>query len=262
MIRERILVMGGFGSGKTHQFLLTARALPESRIWIIDTDDSYPRMFGTEFKDLESQVGSGPRDRIRLYQVYDWKSYVSAKDEIVSKAQEGDWVSIDMASSVWQAVQGYFVQAVFEQNIEDYFIEARKILASRGDKTAKGREAKNLGALKGWLDWPVVNKLYDSFILPLTYQCKGHLYIATKAQNVSSDDDGDVQNLYGSYGVKPAGQKDLGYQAQTVFLLQQGKQQGKWEISTVKDRGRKMYDHAPLVSLPRQYLGPTAGFDI
>jgi hypothetical protein len=67
-----------------------------------------------------------------------------------------------------------------------------------------------------------------------------------------------VRELYGPHGIRPAGQKQLAYQPDTVFLLTYRKD-GHF-ITTVKDRGGRWYfDHQKLINFPIQY-GKVAGW--
>lgn len=250
-IRERVLAFGPPGSSKSYQWLRLARWLKkkDAQFYVIDTEDAIPRMLQEEFPDLDADNGGN----VHVYPVFDWPDYMGAQQEIRKLAEEGDWIIIDMADEPWKAVQNYFINEVFQKDIADYFLEARKQLAARGDKTDKGKTAKNLQVMKGWLDWPVINKIYDSFMLPLIYQTKAHLYMTAKANSVSSDDDKGTREIYGSFGVRPAGQKNLAHQVHTEFLFQLGSDFESWEITTVKDRGRKYFDHRSLLDLAKQY---------
>ena len=260
LLRERILVEGMKGTGKTFHLLKIARYCLKqgnsASFRIIDTDDSYERMLEEEFPDLIPEEGGN----VYVYPVYEWPEYKETKDILLKESQQGDWNVIDMADNAWKAVQSFFVSEVYKKDIGDYFLQARIDLAARGDKTTKGKEAKNLQPMKGWIDWPVVNKLYDDFMLPLVYRSKAHLYMTAGVDVISDDDDRATRDLYGPFGVKPRGQKNLAHQVHTEFLFQQGDRQGTWEITTIKDRGRKMYDHAPLLDLAKQYYVGVVGW--
>ena len=68
----------------------------------------------------------------------------------------------------------------------------------------------------------------------------------------------EIKELFGPYGLKPAGQKALGYQPDTVLLLAHARE--GYYITTIKDRGgRKYFDRARLHNLALQY-GKTAGW--
>jgi len=159
-----------------------------------------------------------------------------------------------MADKAWDAVQRYYISQIFDREMGEYFLEARKKIKKDAKSLFAGRDA----ALKGWLDWPVVRRLYEDFFLPLVYRTPAHLYIATAAQPVSEDDEREVRELFGPYGLRPAGQKALGYQPDTVLLLAHAKD--GYYVTTVKDRGgRKYFDRAKLHNLALQY-GKVAGW--
>lgn len=250
--RERILVMGSYGAGKSYQWLRTARWLkPQGvKFYVIDTDDAIERMIYEEFPELDTGAGGN----IVRYSAYSWESYVRAQASILTAARPDDWIVFDMADAPWKAVQSYFVSEVFNKDIADYFMEARRSLAIQGNKTSKGKDAKNLQVFEGWLDWPVINKIYDSLIMPLIFDSPAHLFFTTKVSTLRQDEKQAVRDIYGPYGVKPAGQKDLGHLFHSVFLFQQGEEPNSWEISTVKDRGRSYFDHEQLRNFPVQYL--------
>ena len=85
MLREKILVIGPPGSGKSYSGLTIARCFPDSRFFIIDTDDSIPRMLATEFSDLKN---------ITTFPCTRWSEYEEASKKIKKEAKENDWVMI------------------------------------------------------------------------------------------------------------------------------------------------------------------------
>jgi len=243
-MRERILTLGGPGSGKTFGWLKLASYFKQAELYIIDTEIGGERSL-QEFPDLKN---------VHIYPVADWTEYRQAEKEILDKATEGDWIVLDMADKAWSAVQRYFISEIFDKEMGEYFLEARKKIKKDAKSLFAGRDA----ALKGWLDWPVVRRLYEDFFLPLVYRTPAHLYIATAAQPVSEDDEREVRELFGPYGLRPAGQKALGYQPDTVLLLAHAKD--GYYVTTVKDRGgRKYFDRAKLHNLALQY-GKVAGW--
>lgn len=238
-VRERILAVGAPGAGKSFQLLRIAQWLkgPGKQVFVIDTDDAWPRMLSG--KDLSN---------VRVLPAQDWPDYMKARDTVLEEAHEGDWVGLDMADSPWSTVQRYFITEVFKDEMGEYFLEARKHMKKDTKSLFGGRDS----ALKGWTDWVTINRLYEDFMLPLVYRSSAHLYATSKPQAVSEDDDMVTKDLFGSLGVKPAGQKALGHQFHSVFLFIHGKD--GWSITTIKDREREAMDHMKLVSLPHQYL--------
>jgi hypothetical protein len=237
-MRERILVVGGPGSGKTFGWLKLASYFKNSQFYIIDTEIGAERSL-KEFPGLTN---------VHIYPVVEWPEYRKAQREVIDKAVEGDWLVLDMADKAWTAVQRYFIGEIFDQEMGEYFLEARRKMKKDAKSLFAGRDA----ALKGWTDWPTINRLYEDFMLPLVYRSPAHLYLATAGQAVSEDDDKEVQELYGPYGIRPAGQKALAHQPDTVLLLAHNKT--GYFMTTIKDRGgRKYVERLPLHNFAIQY---------
>jgi len=243
-MRERILAIGGPGSGKTFGWLKLASYFSKSQFYVIDSEVGAERSL-QEFPSLRN---------VHVYPVIDWTEYRKAQKEIGTKATEHDWIVVDMADKMWTAVQRYFISEVFDKEMGEYFLEARKKVKKDAKSLFAGRDA----ALKGWTDWPVVNRLYDDLVFPLIYRSSANLYMASAAQAVSEDDDKITKDLYGPWGVRPAGQKNLGHQPDTVLLMMHDK--AGYNLTTIKDRGgRKYIERQKLVNFAVQY-GKVAGW--
>jgi len=243
-MRERILCLGGPGSGKTFGWLKLASYFKQAEFYVVDTEIGGERSL-QEFPALQN---------VHIYPVADWPEYRNAQKEIIGVAGENDWVVIDMVDKAWSATQRYFVSEIFDKEMGEYFLEARRKIKKDAKSLFGGRDS----AFKGWTDWVVINRLYEDFIFPFIYRSPSHLYLATAAQAVSEDDDREIRELFGPYGLRPAGQKALGYQPDTVLLLAHAKD--GYYVTTIKDRGgRKYFDRAKLHNLALQY-GKTAGW--
>jgi len=232
MIRERILVYGQPGSGKSYAHLKIAEAYPRSGFYIIDTDDSIPRMLSSEFSHLNN---------VNVYPAQDWPACCKALDEIRPKATGNDWLVVDMLCSVWEFVQSHFVEEIFSKDIATYFLQVRRDLR---------QGASNLSAFKGWVDWSVINKLYQGWINEITYRLPCHVFFTCKATRVGHEDEADIRDTYSSFGVRPEGEKRNSYRVHSVFLLTHDRD--GFFMSTVKDRGR--------ISLPNTSLTPEQNF--
>jgi len=245
-LRERILFMGVMGVGKSYQWLCLARAIPQIQFRCIDTDMSIEYMLATQFSDLKN---------VTVYNVFDWPDYRKALKDLMEAEKEGDFAILEMADNAWQAVQRYYVSQIHDSEMGDYFLEARK--------KAKDRAAKPVysDAFSGEHDWVVINRMYDDFINPLVYRLKSHLLITTRPEALAKKEDPDTQVVFGEFGVKPAGQKKLGHQVHTVFLLTHGKE--GWFIRTAKERaGRSWFDKTPLRDFRMQYLVAKANWPL
>ena len=246
-LRERILAYGGPGSGKTYSWMKLAALFKDSHFHVIDTEIGAERSLA-EFPKITN---------VTIYEAIDWPDYENAQKEIIPKVKLDDWVVIDSADKPYSAVQRYFINEVFKKDMGVYFLDARKQIA------AKKKDVKSLftgkdAALKGWLDWPVINAMYNDFIYDFIYRTKAHLYIVTPADKVSEEDSKETRNLYGASGLKPVGQKMLGHQPDTVLLMSHSP--AGYAATTVKDRGGREYmDDNKITNFAIQY-GKVAGW--
>lgn len=263
-VRERILCMGITGSGKSYQWLKIAEILlPTGAIFrVLDTDNAISYMLETQFPHLLPENGGN----VHVHSAVDWPEYKAGVAWLKTEPiKDNDWVVVDMADEAWSTVQSYFVGEVFQEDIGDYFLEVRKQLQERGGKSKvhKG-EATSLmpEGLSGWLDWVVINKLYNDWIKPIIYQIPCHVYVTAKVDKLDrGSKDVEMMTLFGDLGIKPSGQKRLGHQMHAVFLLIPG--EDKWFITTAKDRaGRPYFKKTQLVSLYLQYLVAKAKWPI
>lgn len=243
--QERILAIGHWGTGKSYAWLSIARLAQKTgspaRFFCIDTDAAIPRMLSEEFQDLAN---------VTVTSAHEWQEYELNLDSFVKQATSQDWIVVDMIDLAWEAVQSYYVEQVFGKSIDDYWLEVRKAL--------KGQQLK---VLDGWRDWSVINKIYSSWIGKLVYQAKAHVFATAKVEPISrSSDDEETIDLYNAYGLKPRGQKHLGHQFHSVLLF--SKDRDGWTLTTIKDRGRQLFEKQKLVNFPMQYLVGKAGWKV
>jgi hypothetical protein len=201
-------------------------------------------MLDSEFSHLKN---------VEVYPAQDWNSCCKALDDIKLKVTSKDWLVVDMLCSAWDFVQSFFVEEIFGKNIASYFLQARKELK---------QGASNLSALKGWTDWSVINKLYQTWINEVTYRLPCHIFFACKAATVTKDDEVAIQDMYSIFGIRPEGEKRNTYRVHSVFLLTHDR--NGFYISTVKDRGRIRLENTPLTpeqNFATKYLQLFAGWE-
>lgn len=282
-VRERILAMGITGSGKSYQWLTMADVLkPTGAIFrCLDTDNDIPYMLETQFPHLLPRNGGN----VYVHPAVDWPDYKLGIDWIQKKPiseevrktmepyivkdlsvplKDSDWVVVDMADNAWDTVQRYFTTEVFGEDMGEYFLRMRKLIEQRGGKDRFGKLATSVApeAFDGWKDWSVMNKLYFDWIHPIVYRIPCHVYTTTRPEKIDrGEKDAEILTLFGDLGIRPGGQKKLGGQMHTIFLMIPG--EDKWLITTAKDRaGRTYFKKTPLVSLYTQYLVAKAGWPI
>lgn len=258
--RERILTLGVQGTGKSYAPLTIARMCPGSQFHILDTDysDSYEVGLDTEFSDLNN---------VEIHKVGydDWclcgpvckgcDGFKGTAERLASLIGPDDWLVVDTASCSWDSVQAWFIQETFGKDSAEYFMEVRKRKEGQKDD---GKGKKSLGALEGWMDWPVINKNYSPIYSTIT-RIQGHLYVTAEQAQLSDDDDREVKKLFGPYGVKPRGQKRLGHVPRTVLLFTKSRA-GEYSMTTIKDRHRVEQEDIEFENFAMDYLVKVAGW--
>jgi len=246
--RERILSFGVQGVGKSNAILTVARKCPDVTFHVIDTDysESYARALDSEYEGLENV-------EITRVSPDDWENMIPAIDAINAKMGVDDWLIFDSMSPTWEAVQEWFIERVHGQSIDDYFMDVRM-----KKENTKGKDSKALGALEGWMDWPVINKVYFRLYKQLM-ATPGHLYMTAEQVAVNDDEGREIKGLFGPYGVKPRGQKKLGHLPQTVLLFTKNRA-GEYAITTIKDRNRAELESQPIEDFMRDYMVKIAGW--
>lgn len=252
--KERILLMGGYGAGKSNSWAELARYMRESKapgkMFIIDTDfaaerysDSYPDFYSNvevaDVEDYDESLGAVKRfrDEARI-----------RRDE---NPDVNDWLVVDLADKPWDYAQEAFTIKAEGKNVADWLLSIKK-----GDETMQG----------DWgINWKIINKLYKEFIGPVI-RFPGHVLACTPVdlvktgdRNGKGGDSTEIQELFGRWGVKPKGQKDLGHQFLTVMLMQ-ATSNGKWVMNTVKDVRREQVKGRGVQDFVSSYLIPIAGW--
>jgi len=280
-IRERILSVGITGSGKSYQWLKMAEILlpTGARFRCIDTNNDIMYMLETGFPHLLPENNGN----VYVHSAVNFPDYMlgikwlqrkpidpsilKTMDPFVVKdltvpIKDDDWAVVDMADDAWDTVQRYFTESVFGEGMGEYFLRMRKLIEERGGKDRFGKVATSVApeAFDGWKDWPVMNKLYFEWIQPIVYDMKCHVYATAVPQKIDrGEKDAEILTMFGDLGIRPAGQKKLGGQMHTIFLLIPGAD--KWFITTAKDRANRPYfKKTPLTSLYVQYLVAKAGW--
>jgi hypothetical protein len=246
--RERILAFGREGSGKTYSWLTIADALPNAPFYILDTDDTTQRMLAYEFSSAKNV------EPILLQSWRDFDDEATGLLEEIDKnvksntpIDELPWIVVDMSDVTWDWVQAYFVEQVFDQGIDDFFLAARKGLGSKG---------RTLQPLEGWVDWQVINKIFQSRWNPLTRGSKYHLFLTAKTGDVNKDN----KEMYSFLKTMPSGEKRMGHRMHTVLYFK--KTRDDWMITSVKDRGRDLLDDEPIHEFVDDYLTKIAKWKI
>lgn len=248
-VRERILVYGQEGTGKTRNWMSIAEMF-DVPFFVLDTDDAVGRMMEkSELKNVRPYVPDGWKEFDQMVDdvVKETKDYVRNLKSPIRK-EDLPWVVVDFADTTWDMVQNYYTEQVFNQGIDEFFLQARK----------QNRNDKKLQPLEGWTDWQVINKIFQTRWNTLT---KGggpfHLYITAKAVDVGGDP--ILKSLYKDLRKMPGGEKRMGGRVHTV-LMSMADANG-WYLSSAKDRERQLLWQMKSSNFALSYLVKTAGWE-
>src|SRR5205085_7680811 len=94
--RERILVMGGWGSGKAKGWADVAKWSKGScKFYVLDTDRTFERTDEEyDFAGLGCEMATA--------EVLDWQSLSYHLGEWVPKGERNDWLVVDTADKPWE----------------------------------------------------------------------------------------------------------------------------------------------------------------
>jgi|SRR5215469_446804 len=240
--RERILLMGGWGVGKSTAIADIAQNI-EGRMFVVDTTYEAER----NFDGLSNVVADTVRD---------WDDYLTGVRKATIKGGPDDWLAVDRIDPVWDAAQNGFIEKVFGKTADDWFLEYRK--ESSGHPLA-GEYGMN---------WAVIKKMYGAFMTEVM-RFKGNVVVTARADQITvpnrdgtGGDSQEVRMVFEKYGVKPAGEKNLGFLFHTVLLMAEPKP-GEWTYTTVRDRNREQRKSQPVEhGFVAAYLMPVAGWRI
>lgn len=240
--RERILLYGEPGTGKSHAIVQLAKfmmsASPTTNFYVIDNDRSYK---------LTQEINS--LSNMAVKEVYDFPEYREALDTFLRLIKPNDFLVCDLMSESWSAAQTYYTDQVHD-NEANYFLQVRAAMKSPTKENV----------LDGWTDWQYINRIYFNFAKPFVYKSPCHIIATSTADPVARPkpgstvgDDRETLTVFGSVGWKPEGQKRLKHQFNTtIFVFKDNR--GVHRFTTVKDRERPLIIAQPLNSFPIDYL--------
>ena len=245
-MKERILLMGAPGSGKSEQLINVASYIQEFKLpmYVIDCEDKLSAM-------LENRDDSP--DNIKLHVALSWEEpenkryegFKEAANDILKKVKPGDWIGLDRIDLSWSFVQRWFTKEKYNESLSDKLMEVSKEMKKKSMFVPRFDQGS----------WQVINEQYESVIVSLLFDSRCNILMTSGIKGIDNDSPLDI----GRYGVLPRGQKELGHQPHSVFLLTQEKVQGEkrweWFVSTDKDlKKREYFDKEPLFDFATQYL--------
>jgi hypothetical protein len=241
---ERILALGGPGTGKTKGWLSIAdwsqKTKSPARFYVIDSDDSVTRMLAGKPK-LSSVI--------EYRKVHQWEGYVDALNDFAPKLTDDDWLVVDFVGSSWDAVQEFYVEQIYGTDMGNFFLDARS-------------KMKAGSPLDGWKDYGVINRIFRGWMNQLIHDTPGHKYLTAVADEIRDTDAKDIKARYSKVGVRPRGQKHLTHAVHTVMLMLEPSAK-RYFYTTIKDRERvELVGHEVTKDFVLDYLVPVAGWKL
>lgn len=259
-IREHLLFIGGGGKGKTTAALSIARACPDVHFWVVDNDISHAwtQMILLGYSDI-AERGEGEVSEllpavtietgesvviealtfgnVTILEIgVSWTEFKTAYQYVAAHAdQSADWVVVDSVTPTWNFVQNWMSSNVFGEDIAARMVQLKRETAREADPV-KAFNAQ----MSESMNWPQVNKEYDRFYSFLQ-RWRGHVILTAQAKEISKNDGDDVVKVFGPYGVRPDGQKNLHHVAGTNLIFTADKR--NFKLTTAgKDREHARMD--------------------
>lgn len=220
--RERILVVGYSGSGKSTCWLNLAEWLhktkADSQLYVLDNDHAWEAM-----RPLDGHLD----DRVHVWEVEGWEEHRAAVREATKQAGRDDWLIGDLAQTFWDDAQNAYWEIAYGKEIDEIFLDV---------KIENFNMAGDYGN-----NWGAINKMYASVFEPFK-RFKGHVMCCTGGEEVRQasgkaaklNDSPDIIKAFGKYGIKPVGQKKLSHAFHTILLTQDTP--SGFTLTTLKER--------------------------
>lgn len=250
--RERILSVGGYGSGKSNNWIRIAQWCKttgsDAKFYNLNTDFSIER-------DLEGWDSSNVEAR----SVVDYEELVNTGNSYKKKAKRDDWLILDLASDIIGMCQDQVAR--IESGGKD--MSEWALTATKQDM------AGDYGST-----WGKINGIYQNFMVKNVLAWPGHVYACCQGKEFMRDKNGGIigsvdsetKELFGKFNVKPEG-KNLPRYFHSVLVMQKAKEKD-WRLNTIRERvpqgvpGRPALSNLQVKDFVLDYLIPVAGWEV
>lgn len=252
-LREKFLIIGGAGSGKTTaplSMMWWAKQSDDDRkcYWLDTDDESILHVLNEpKYEGMLAEEGGN----LHVSSAYKWDDYVRFTEETMKVVKRGDVIVIDFISHAWKAVQNDYLENEVKKKRSEALLDAAR----------KG--------LSGWelysvdFNWQIINPRYFEWIDPLLIASGAHIFMIAEEEVINqkrpSDDDVAHMREFGNF--KAVGQKKLPHQCRT-FLRFQHLARGRVMTTMGKDRARPMLQAVDLSDFYKDYMCKVAGWDV
>jgi hypothetical protein len=298
--RERILLTGVGGTGKSHDILTMVAMMKADTAWLIENDNSFERMIQLEFGDSigirqsfsgwvedardeefgghmveDTDLPMDPNGQVVLfdcggkggtaYQQMRW-----AKHYAEERCGVNDLISVDSFTVAWDRIKSMFIEAVHDSSMGAYFMRVRQEIEERNERERNkrdgGKEQKHFDAFDGMMDYQAINAVWEEDWMQFVRYPPCHLIITAELDDLNQKS-GDKfaekdQSVLALWG--EFGVKPRGQKRSghlpATVLMKRKTRSGEWKMTTVKDKGRPDFTDTTVENWCQEYLYRHAGF--
>lgn len=242
--RERIMLVGGAGAGKTHAWFTIANNT-DGHFYVLDSDIAAQRFLDSEqFAHLEP--------RLSIVEPSQWQDYIGSVKKWAAVADRDSWLVVDLYGKAWDEVQANFTQEVYGEELGEFWMRYRKQL-----QAADGRGSKN--PFDVTIDWQPIKANWKSWTTQII-RWPGHVLVACAAKSLNEQYDGaDLLARYRQFGAKPDADKAADHLFHTVMWMK-GNTAETRRMFSVKDRQRELVSGVPPGDFSLSYLARLGGW--
>jgi len=250
--REKIVLMGDTGSGKTYSMLTLAQAFPGNLFYIIDPDDGVSKV-------LDELGGDAAFPNVEYRLTVTWEEAHAAFIEAHQNLGEGDWLMFEQLGKMWEMAQNYYSIETFQIPAIDKLLGVKKAEAKVKSKVAELKKQGVVVEEKGSLtpggfepgDWVPIKQLHNQLVMDMALARGSYNVLSTTGirdilpieKKPKSEFQKAFLELFMGLGVKPEGEKHNLYRYDTIVGLRKKGQEDRTyvhEAGVVKDRGRRL----------------------
>ena len=258
MVRERILVGGPSGAGKTYSFLEIVKHLENGHHAAIEIDDGFIRMLELEFPNIQATVfdltdagwvaraNMNRGTSLRVFHCSEFGAIRSAQMEIETMVARGESTDLD-----WICIDG--LDLIYNMQRQEYVTKAspamRDIPGKDAWEAALERRASGAPILEP-ADWDAIHSFWEPMLSYFAFQIPMHFYATTAVEVIDPTSkyvSKEARELAKQLGIdiKFEGQKRAPRNFDTLMCLRSDSQ-GHY-ASIFKDRGGHGREWAKLV---------------
>lgn len=236
--RDRVLVMGAPGSGKSQSIVDLSLALPDVPFYVFDAQDSIMPLLVARQRRGESLPENMTLHRIGGDVVEAWDFFNETVQETLEQAKAGDWICFDVAADFWQLVQDAYIEKTYGVTTADF--KGQKVEEAVKSRDGKKKKVLGFGGLDND-DWSVITpKYYATIPRALSTRCDANVWITANEKTPAHFKRGEElvfieANLPGVFKkelVKPHAQSQLASQVSVILWLKHPSER-RWTVSTI-----------------------------